>query len=105
MGRYRVVYIPKKYVRIFPEKVKRTRHIMDKSGLMKGRKIVKTQIPATRVIRMAKDYSGFEEGQIIGRTKKEYPRQLNSVLVRSHNRGKKLGSIKSIRVRRYIRKK
>ena len=53
----------------------------------------------TRVLRMNKNYMGLEKGQILGRTKKIYPKQPNTTLMRT-----KTGKIKSIRVEKHNRK-
>ncbi len=111
------IKIPKKYVEIVKEKDKPTRYIMDKKTremrgrLEKGDKrkkgfIYGKKAGRTRVIRMKQDYKGFKKGQVIARTKKQYPRQPNTVLVRGHiRRGKKLGKIRAISISKYKRKK
>lgn len=105
--------IPRKYFEIVKEKKKPTRYVMNpktgqllgrlekgdkrKKGLVYGKKAGRT-----RAIRMKKDFRGLEKGQVIGRTKKVYPRQVNSVLVRKGE----MGEIKAVKivVEKYKRK-
>lgn len=111
--------IPYVYVKILSEKDKPTAYIMDKKTkemrgrLEKGDTLTKAQKKKwiagkrrgrTRVIRMKKDYKGFKKGQVVGRTKKIYPNQPNTVLVRAYKRKGRLGRIRMISVRKHNRK-
>ena len=98
-----LIKIPMRYIDIQKEKKKPTAFIMHKrTHLLKGRlEKGEPKIPSyhygrygeTRVIRMKEDYRGFRKGQVIARTKKEYPNQPNSVLERG-----KTGKIKTIAI-------
>lgn len=98
------IKIPRRYIEITKEKERPTAHIIDpKTRLLKGRhergdtkQLAQIKRKGwivggrgrTRVIRMIKPYGGFSQGQIIARTKKIYPRQVNSVLVRKGKTGR-----------------
>lgn len=105
------IKIPKEHIEIQKEKIKPTTYIMERrTGLLRGRleKGDKRKkgfrygpVGTTRVIRMKRDYKGFKSGQVIARTKKTYPRQINSVLVRVPKSMK--GKIKAVTVRKHKR--
>ncbi len=104
------IKIPRKYFEIRKEENKPTTYIMQrKTGLLQGRlekgdkrkkKFRYGTLGRTRVVRIKKDFRGFKKGQIIARTKKTYPRQVNSILVRKG----KMGKIKGVIVKEHKRK-
>lgn len=104
------IIIPKRYVMIQKEKEHPTSFVLDrKTGQLRGR-ILQGQprkkgnlygpFGRTKILRLKQNYGGvFSKGQIIGRTKKIYPKQPNSTMVRT-----KTGSLKSIKIERHNRK-
>ena len=90
---YKRILVPKGYVKVMPEKVKKTVFIQTREGLMSGRRYATSKTTdGTRVIRLTKDYDvnkdgkidrrDLMKGQIIGRTSS--PTVGNKVEVRRH---------------------
>lgn len=51
----------------------------------------------TRNVRMIKNYSGYKKGEVVARTKKDYPYQKNSTIVRKKSK-RGLGKIKGVKI-------
>ena len=97
----RKIYIPGAYVDIAKEKSHPTAYIQDPdTGALLGRQeqgdsqqlqsikkrgLIVGGRGTTRVFRMNRDYSIFDKGEVIGRTKDVYPKQKNTTLIRNSN--------------------